>query len=140
MGRDEDQNRLFERAHSWFTITYGQTAEQAGFRCAKIWYKPILKYDFKIHKYAEVVFGPSEKEVNALIKAQRMIRWSMIVTILALLLAMLTMMAFIITFRIEIMIFDICWTVPLAIAFFVLGCKGKAWEKIYKGKITTYMP
>ena len=141
----KEKKELLERAHRWFTVTHEQTAEKAGLRCAKIWYKPIMGYSLRVDKYAEVVFGPDEKEVNAFIKAQTLLRrsfnWTLILLLngfglIGMMYAMViqnfdTMIAIVVTFGSVDLI--------TAIVFLWLASYVKPLEKMYRGKIVTFM-
>ena len=137
---------LLEKARCWFAITYGKTAEQAGSNCVKIWYKPIMRYSLRVDKYAEVVFGPGEKEVNALIKAQTFIRQGINWTIRLLLLDMLGIIgtiACMMTNNLEVLkifFFPLGGiNIVAGVIFLCLAHYLKPIENIYSGKVVTYM-
>lgn len=141
-----NEKELLERAHRWFTITHEQTAEKAGLRCAKIWYKPIMGYSLKADKYAEVVFGPDEKEVNAFIKAQTLLRRSFNWTLILLLLNGFGVIGMMYTIAVQNL--DAMMTIVVAlgsvdlitvIVFLCLAVYVKPIEKMYLGKIVTFM-
>lgn len=134
-----DEKELLKKAHHWFTITYEQTAEQAGLNCIKIWYKPIMKRDFKIYKFPEVVFGPSEKEVNALIRTQSLIRWGIIATILLLLLGMLILIGSLLGGKIVYLFWVAGGMGCCGVVFLILALYCAPLQKIWEGKIITYM-
>lgn len=134
-----DEKELLERAHQWFAITFEETAEQAGLNCVRIWYKPIMHRDLRIYKYAEVVFGPSEKEVNALIKSQKLIRWSLNVAIILLLGGMLLFLGCMFTGKIEILFWFAGGMGCFAVVLFNLGLYCTPLQKIWEGRVITYM-
>lgn len=141
-----NEKELLERAHRWFTITYAQTAEKAGLRCAKIWYKPIMGYSLRVDKYAEVVLGPDEKEVNAFIKAQTLLRRSFNWTLILLLLNGFGLIGMMYTIAVQsldamIAIVVVFGSVDLitAVVFLWLAVYVKSLEEMYLGKIVTFM-
>lgn len=141
-----NDKELLKKAQSWFTMTYGKTAEHAGYDCVKIWQKPILGYNLRVNKYAEVVFGPSKKEVDAFIKAQNLIRQGLNWAILLILLNILGIIGIILIISSNnlsalhnIISAIICVDFLAGVGCVVLFVYARPLEKIYQRKIVTYM-
>lgn len=135
----ENEENLLKKARLWFNLNYGKTAEQAGYHCVKLWYKPMLMFDFKIHRFPEVVFGPEEKEVDAFIKGQSTIRWGIIVFLIFMLLGIPILFSFVVTQNTGLFVFGTCGGLIAFLACVAMIFYITPLEKIYKDKIITYM-
>lgn len=110
-----ETNQLLGRTHPWFISTYGQTAAQKGYGYVEVWHKPIMKLNLQICRLPEVVFAPSKKEAKAFIKEQKRICWTRNVAIITLLLAILSLVVYLATAEIGVLVIGECWMA------FVLG-------------------
>ncbi len=73
--KKEDLEQLLKKAELKFIFRYGKSPEEMGMNCCKIWFKPIVQWNLRLTRFPEAVFGTEEKEVDALIKVQKLIRW-----------------------------------------------------------------
>lgn len=131
----DKENQLLEQADRWFAVQYDGTPEQLGMSYRKIWNKPI----FIGYKIPEAVYGPGEKEVDAFIKAQKLIRRGLFLFICGMPWLIVPMMYFAITLN----VLGICVLTGLsfvmAISYWFLYLYGRSLERCYKDKIITYL-
>ncbi len=131
----KDKDLLLEQADKWFTVTYETTPESQGMHCRKIWKKNILP--FKTMR--EVVYGPDEKEVDAFIKAQKLIRGSVNLFICLIPVLAVLMMYSALTINVPVLCFLCGFSVVCGLICCFLGSYVKPLEKCYKGKVVTYL-
>ena len=141
--KKEDDDLLLQKAKRHFVSEYGKPPEEAGLKCVKIWYKPIMGFNLKINRYPEVVFAPGEKEANALVQVQTIIRQGLNFTIRLLLLCVV-LLPFLLYFSVKYNTFVpvVCFCgflFAVAITFAVLPSYLKPKEELYKDKVVTYM-